>query len=475
MQTSSHSFDFQFGYLALSSNQANISYAINGKRFSAVDNIALPAGRYDVSATYPEQNALLKNYVISVSLEIKPAVTTKHLFEFQIGKLTLASSENGTIYTINGSNFNSVNELPLRAGQYQVSAILPKDKTGSPDFFIKKDVVIIADQVTKPENFSFTNGWLTLTSNIPGVTYTMYNVAYPEVKDLKLRPGYHVFFALPPKPYEVFTDIVYLEPNEHKNVPVEFIRTKEIIAADRRVEFGHHFKNVILAVTEVNHYFTLDKSGNSGLAYKPLGNGISISGLRFRAWPLSSKETDLLYDIKYPQAYLGFGLCDQLIIANDTDSGQTGLIFDFISINAGLTHISKSGLFYGQMDLIGYWSIQPDLYKKLGNDENVREPVEESYNQFAGEIKCQLGCRLFKYNYLHLNLGARVQGPSWDNWKTDDLSTWLNVNSSAQQSPSKESFLPKTNSMFDGLSFYIGIGLDNSLFLDPLELGHNPK
>ncbi len=106
LQPTSHSFDFHPGSLSLTSNRSDAVYTINGKKLTE-PYLLLPHGKYSVSASLQTDEPMLRGYAQTDTVTVQADKPSTLDFIFQLGSLTLSSSENGAEYRFLDEKVNS--------------------------------------------------------------------------------------------------------------------------------------------------------------------------------------------------------------------------------------------------------------------------------------------------------------------------------------------------------------------------------
>ena len=472
-KTTTHQFDFPRGYLTLSSDQPGTTYRLNGRGFAAGENFPLPPGVYTVNASFAGENELLARYILEEKITLSQGEQIRRELKFPIGRMTLTSNESRINYLINGVSFGTVKDLRLPPGQYTVTALLPDPQTIQPYLVQSVRLEVTADQLTR-EDFPVRYSRLTITSNLKNVSYRIDSREYTEVKDLKLIAGSHTIKAQPPLPYLEIVEEVELAPDVFTPLKYKFKKDKQLLAQERRREFGLHFYSMPLGVIEANQYFNLEKEGGD-YSYDLSSKAFSVTGFQLRAINIAENEARRPYSVNYPKFHYGMGALDKIIYAKEDSDGRDNFIIDWFMLNAGFTHLSRGGRFYGQFDLAGMFSSQQPLTKEIGSsmyvsdfdvDKDKKEHSTSIWDlQFGAEARYQLGFRLTKMIYLNLRFGARYQEKMSGGWyDKSEVANWLdNYNAQTPNEVSGSGF-PERNASLENLSFFVGFGLDNGLF-----------
>ena len=179
------------------------------------------------------------------------------------------------------------------------------------------------------------------------------------------------------------------------------------------------------------------------------------------------------YKAKYPRLYLGLGLLDEFIAVQGGPEESWGNMLDILTVSGGIVTISKRAGFFASMDVAGSMSFEyPYLTRKDGYiyasmveiDKDGKRSFTTFYPELGVKAKLRLGWRIAKGNYLYLNLGVRHMEEYEGYWYDESqLLDWRDNNGSLPEIVSLPE-LPEENSAFGGLSFFIGIGWDNSIF-----------
>ncbi|MCB5247711.1 MAG: hypothetical protein LHW57_06790 [Candidatus Cloacimonetes bacterium] len=453
------------GFLLVTSNMPGVKYQIDGYDQPEVEYLPLPPGSYEVRAY--GQNPVTGDFEQTRQVEIRTAATTQERFDFPHGTLTLTSNEIYARFLISGLSLGKVKNLPLPPGTYTVEAVLPKAVTGFGEYRVTRSVTV-EDGVQLEQPLDFSYGTVTITSSLKNTKYLIDGVAKSKVNKLKLPVGEHSYTALPPAPYNPISGSFAVALGEDLPLELEFAKTRLISDAEKRREFAWRYGLMPAGVLEANHYFGLGGTGQSG--YAPLSNGLSVSGLRFRAINLWDKEFNQPYSAQYPAFMVGASLLDQAVFTWEQDGWESGILLDIGSLAVGGVHLSPGGLLHGQLELIGHFSYQKPLVSEIGYYSYVtsfKEGDSRSYSfwdyQWGGEARVQFGIRLAQYNYLNLHLGTRYQQKLQGNWySNNDIAAWMTEEGPLPE-PDWPAGVPARNAAFEGLSFYAGIGFETSL------------
>ncbi len=457
------------GYLLLQCELPGVKYQINGREYAEVQYLPLTPGSYLVRAF--GANPVTGPFEEDRQVEVRLGETTLERFDFPHGTLSLISNEAYARFTIDKANLGRVENLPLPPGTYTVTAVLPKAVTGFGDYRISRPVTIQAG-IHLDQRMDFSYGTVSISSSLDDTRYLIDGVAKKKVNKLKLPEGEHSYTAFPPAPYTSRSGSFSIRPGEDLPIELEFAKTRQISDAEKRREYTWRFGLMPAAVLEANHYFSLGETGQPGSA--PLRNGLSISGLRFKAINLWQKEFTQPYTSRYPAFMLGASLLDQAVFTWENDPADSlllsGILLDLASVSTGYAHISPAGLLHAQLELIGHFSYQKPLMSEIGYYSFVnafKEGDERSYSvwdyQWGGETRLQIGLRLAQYNYLNLHFGARYQLPLEGYWySNNDIAAWM-TEDGPQPLPSSPPGAPSRNAAFEGFSFYAGIGLETNL------------
>ncbi len=458
------------GYLLLQCELPGVKYQINGRDHAEVKYLPLLPGSYQVRAW--GENPVTGLFEENRQVEIRLGETTLERFDFPHGTLSLISNEAYARFAVDSANLGKVEDLPLPPGTYTVTAVLPKAVTGFGDYRITLPVTILPG-IHLDQRMDFSYGTVSISSSLDDTRYVIDGVSKKKVNKLKLIAGEHSYTALPPAPYAARSGSFTITPGENLPLELEFAKTRQISDAEKRREFTWRYGLMPAAVLEANHYFSLAGAGPGG--YAPLCNGLSVSGLRFKALNLWQKEFTQPYTTGYPAFMLGAGLMDQAIFTWEQPGLKSGILLDLASVSTGYAHLSPGGLLHAQLELIGYFSYQKPLVSDIIIDNiyyysyvnAFKEGDERSYSvwdyQWGGETRLQFGVRLAQYNYLNLHLGARYQQELGGDWySNNDISAWMTADGPVPE-PDWPDGVPVRNAAFEGLSFYAGIGLETDL------------
>lgn len=397
------------GYLTLSSNIPKAVYYVNGDSYPGETEIILPVGMHQVWASVTSPVTGTYNSLIQGVRIEKQKNHTQH-FEFDYGFLTVTSNEPKTQFMINGKKLGKVQNLLLPAGIYSVEAFLPVSSAATFCSSKQEEMLVTKDETSK-RAFNFEKGKLTLTSNLPGVTFLVDGVAYDNVENLSLYTGTHRIIAIPEpgSPYQQLQEDITLS-TEEKTHTMFFEKTDEIRTLEKRKEFGLYFENDVLGAVVLNNYFKLGTAKANPLdQYEPIGLGVSVTGVRINTLSPS-------YEAKYPRLYLGFGLLDEFIAVQGGPEESWGNMLDILTVSGGIVTISKRAGFFSSLDVTGSMSFEyPYLTRKDGYiyasmveiDKDGMRSFTTFYPELGVKAKLRLGWRIAKGNYLYLNLGVR--------------------------------------------------------------------
>lgn len=160
-------FDFQMGFLSLDAKQPGVRFVINDKEYSSVQDLALPVGKYTVTAVL--DNAVTGPETRAQQVSIAYLQPASHSFDFHPGSLSLTSNRSDAIYTIYGKKLTEP-YLLLPPGKYSVKASLETDEPMLRGYAQTDTVTVEADKPSTLD-FVFQFGRLTLSSSEYGVEY----------------------------------------------------------------------------------------------------------------------------------------------------------------------------------------------------------------------------------------------------------------------------------------------------------------
>ncbi len=429
------------GYLTLSSNIAEAVFYVNGETYPAGTEINLPVGMHQVwaSVTSPVTGTpdLPHRGVLVEKLK-----SYKQHFEFDYGYLTVTSNEAKAQFKINGKTLGKVQKLLLPVGRYNVEAFLPVSGASSFRPSNQQEMLVTKDETTKV-SLNFGTGTLTLTSNLPGVTYLVDGVAFDKVEKVNCYAGTRNITAQPeqPSPYQPITKAVTISPGIHTPVEMKFVETEEIKIAKRRQKFAEWHNLGFLRTVALNHYFQIDTSNtNDPLAmHQPIGQGISFSLFNYTAMSLNFGKAANSYQAKYPQIYGGLGLFDEIILMNNDQT-----LMDIFSANLGIVNLSPKANSYSCLDTA----------------------VTISDTGWGVRSKFRVAWRIAEGNYLYLNLGARYNLQSLINSVVLEPCPETGANGQAWHSSIFNSQALKAAVSGERSTFYIGFGWDNNILTD---------
>ena len=244
------------GYLTLSSNIPEAVFYVNGDCYPGETEIILPVGMHQVWASVTSPVTGTYDSAIQ-DIWIENQRNHSQHFELDYGYLTVTSNEPKTQFMINGKKLGKVQNLLLPVGIYGVEAFLPV--SGAATFRpSKQEEMLVTKDETNKRSLNFEKGKLTLTSNLPGVTFLVDGIAYGNVENLSLYTGTHRIIAIPEpnSPYQQFQEDITLS-KEEKTHTMFFEKTDEIRTLEKRREFGLYFENDILGAVVLNNYYKL--------------------------------------------------------------------------------------------------------------------------------------------------------------------------------------------------------------------------